>query len=224
MHILAEICTRGRYYTTLPSAMFSLLLQERLPNEFVLYDDNLESERKDLREIEIYRYIFQIFESRGIKWQVIYGSNKGQHYGHQEIQKMAKEWIFRLDDDCVAEPNVLSNLCKVAESYADVGAVGGSILTPPVIEKPQEASSKIDDIYAPNEQWFYVNETKEVDHIHCSFIYRAGVADYDLRLSPKAFREETMFTYSLKLKGYKVLIIPNCITWHLRASKGGIRS
>jgi GT2 family glycosyltransferase len=133
---------------------------------------------------------------------------------------MGYEWVWRLDDDTVAEPNVLENLFK--HVTPEVGAVGGSILTPP-FAKVTNSTGKIDDIEEANLQWDYIKEVKEVDHLHCSFLYRAGVHDYNLSLSQVAHREETLFTFGLKQKGYKNLIIPDTITWHLKNKKGGIR-
>jgi GT2 family glycosyltransferase len=134
---------------------------------------------------------------------------------------MGYDWVWRVDDDCVPEPNVL----EVLASYAtdDVGAVGGSILTPPFGPLP-DVTGKIENIKnEPNIQWYYIKELKEVDHLHCSFLYRAGVYDYNLGLSKVAHREETLFTYGLKQKGYKNLVVPNAVTWHLKNQSGGIR-
>jgi hypothetical protein len=114
--------------------------------------------------------------------------------------------IWRLDDDCVAEPNVLQML--ELEMTDGVGAVGGSILTPNISMDRKQASSSIDDLDKPNLQWFRTSTIMVMDHLHCSFLYRAGIVNYDWRLSKKAHREETMFTYSLKLKGYKLLFVP----------------
>jgi hypothetical protein len=64
----------------------------------------------------------------------------------------------------------------------------------------------------------------EVDHLHSTFLYRRGVADYEPSLSPAAHREETLFTYELKRKGYKLLVDTSAVTWHFRSPTGGIRS
>jgi GT2 family glycosyltransferase len=133
---------------------------------------------------------------------------------------MGYEWVWRLDDDTVAEPNTLENLFK--HVTPEVGAVGGSVLTPP-FAKVSNSTGKIDDIEEANLQWDYIKEVKEVDHLHCSFLYRAGVHDYNLGLSQVAHREETLFTFGLKQKGYKNLIVPDTVTWHLKNKKGGIR-
>jgi hypothetical protein len=57
-----------------------------------------------------------------------------------------------------------------------------------------------------------------------TFLYRAGVADYNLDLSPVAHREETLFTHELKRKGYKLIVDQSAVTHHLKQSSTGIRS
>ncbi len=218
MSILCSISTRGRYDTTLPMAIQSVITQTLKPNKLVIFDDN--DQPKDIREIQHYEYLLHMLNEKGIEWSVIFGQKKGQHFNHQMANTMGYEWVWRLDDDTVAEPNVLENLFK--HVTPEVGAVGGSILTPP-FAKVTNSTGKIDDIEEANLQWDYIKEVKEVDHLHCSFLYRAGVHDYNLSLSQVAHREETLFTFGLKQKGYKNLIIPDTITWHLKNKKGGIR-
>jgi hypothetical protein len=76
----------------------------------------------------------------------------------------------------------------------------------------------------PNIQWGLIKEPKQVEHLYSTFLYRAGVHDFNLGLSRVAHREETLFTYGLHKKGYKLLTVPNAITWHLKNPQGGIRS
>jgi len=233
MKILCSISTKNRY-DVLPMAIMSVANQVYSPNQLHLtvFDDN--DEPKDLREMEMCRYAFQMLDTKNISWDVKYGAKKGQHHNHQVANRLGYDFVWRLDDDCVPEPYTLSVL--MAHMKDDVGAVGGHILTPPLPTitqlsqaYPNGFSSLIDDLDTKaNLQWSplissYTSLPIEVDHLHCSFLYRAGIVDYDLRLSKKAHREETMFTYSLKLKGYKILVAP-CITWHFKATAGGIRS
>lgn len=218
MSILCSICTRGRYDTTLALAIQSVLTQTKKLDKLIIFDDN--DTPVDLREMQHYRYLFQMLEYKGIEWQVDFGERKGQHFNHQRANKMGYEWVWRLDDDCVAEPDVLEKL--FAQTDSKVGAVGGSILTPPQSFAPVVATGSINAMNEPSLQWGLIPQTREVDHLHCSFLYRAGIHDYDLALSKVAHREETLFTYGLKQKGYKVLITP-AITWHLKNDKGGIR-
>ena len=216
--VLCSVSTRGRYDTTLPLALQSIMMQTRLPDKLVIFDDN--DPPKDMRDVQVYQYLFMMMQLKGLEWEWVFAEKKGQHFNHDKANKMGYEWVWRMDDDTVAEPDVLEKL--MAQTAPDVGAVGGSILTPP-FQQGLVATGKIEDIYTePNLQWDYIKETKEVDHLHCSFVYRAGVVDYNLNLSRIAHREETLFTYRLKRKGFKILITP-VVTWHLKNRVGGIR-
>ena len=230
--ILCSISTRGRYFTTLPSVLFAIINQTKKPDHLIIFDDNDNDKRIDLRTIEIYRHIFTLLDMNNITWEVIFGECKGQHYNHQIANKKEYKWVWRVDDDVLPEPNVLKELYNHTFSSAtlNVGAVGGSIICPTWyldIEHPEknQVSGKIEDIYThQNPQWFKIKQYQEVDHLHCSFLYRANVTDYNLNLSRKAHREETLFTWQLKEKGYSIIIIPNAISYHLKADEGGIRS
>lgn len=219
--ILCSISTRGRYHTTLPLAIQSVIMQTRKVDKLVIFDDN--DTPKDLRNDTVYMHLFKMMDMKGIAWEWVFAGKKGQHYNHQIANTMGYDWVWRVDDDNIAEPNVLEELVKHIGD--NVGAIGGSVLTSNWNCVPNNASGKIENIDTePNIQWGIIPEKKSVDHLHCSFLYRAGIHDYNLGLSRVAHREETLFTYGLKMKGYDILAIPNCITWHLKAPEGGIRS
>ena len=220
MQILCSVATRGRYTTTLPMVLMAIANQTKSPDKLVIFDDNDNPE--DMRENPIYQHIFQILEYKGIKWEWLFAEKKGQHHIHQKANRMEFDWVWRVDDDAIPEANVLEQL--YSHIGTTVGAVGGSILTLPHIFDTSKSTGKIKDIDSePNIQWGNINVTKEVEHLHCSFLYRAGIHDYNLGLSRVAHREETLFTYGLHQKGYTLLTVPNAITWHLKA-EGGIRS
>jgi hypothetical protein len=188
-------------------------------DKLVIFDDN--DQPRDLRENQTYQYLFKMLDTKGIPWEVIFAERKGQHFNHQRANKMGFTWVWRLDDDTVAEPDTLSKL--LAYIGPNVGAVGGAILTPPLLYPFPHPTGKIENIDSePNIQWYYISSVQSVDHLHCSFLYRAGVHNYDLTLSRVAHREETLFTYGLKQKGYDLLVVP-AITWHLKNPQGGIR-
>jgi len=217
--ILCTIPTRGRYDLALPMALSAVLNQTMRPDHLIIFDDN--DEPADIRNIEIFRYLLHTLDLKGISWEVIFGRKKGQHHSHQIANTYGFEWVWRVDDDTVPEPNVLETLWSYV--HPKLGAVGGSILTPP-FAPVVGATGKIENISAePNIQWDYIREVQLVDHLHCSFLYRAGVHDYNLSLSRAAFREETLFTYGLKQKGYEILVVPNAISWHYKNTKGGVR-
>lgn len=223
-NILCSVATRGRYFTTLPLVLMAIANQTRLPDKLIIFDDN--DEPKDMRNEFLYQHIFNILKEKNINWEWQFADKKGQHYIHQRANSLGYKWVWRVDDDCIPQPNTLEILYKhtVSTDSKPVGAVGGSILTPPIIDT-SKVSGLINNIDSePSIQWGYIQSPKEVEHLHCSFLYKANIHDYNLGLSRVAHREETLFTYGLHLKGYKILAVPNAISWHLKNPEGGIRS
>jgi hypothetical protein len=219
--ILCSVATRGRYDTTLPLVLEAILNQTVLPHKLCIYDDN--DDPIDVREKLYYKYFFQRASIKGVEWEWNFAHKKGQHHIHQMANTKEYDWVWRCDDDAIPEPNVLETLRSYI--YPTVGAIGGSILTPPNIYDTSGVTGLIDNIdIEPNIQWGYIQNAQEVEHLHCSFLYRAGKQDYNLGLSRVAHREETLFTGGLHQKGYKILAVPNAITWHLKNPEGGIRS
>ena len=128
--VLCSISTKGRYDTTLSMAIQSVLSQTVLPDKLVIFDDN--DDPKDLREMQHYNYLFKIMDEKSLQWEVIFGRKKGQHYNHQMANTMGYEWVWRLDDDTIAESNVLEKL--LFHIGPKIGSIGGSVLTPPFIK------------------------------------------------------------------------------------------
>jgi len=218
--ILCSVATKGRYFTTLPVVLSAVINQTRPVDKLVIFDDN--DEPQDMRKESLYQNLFWQLGAKGIEWEWLFAEKKGQHHIHQMANKMGYDWVWRVDDDAVPEPNVLENLAKhIAD---DVGVVGGSVLNPPHNPIYLDASNTIAKIETePNVQWGLIKEVKEVEHLYCSFIYRAGIHDYNLGLLRVAHREETLFTFGLHQKGYKLLVVPNAVTWHMKNPQGGIR-
>jgi GT2 family glycosyltransferase len=223
MHkVLCSVATRGRYHTTLPLVLNAIINQTTLPDKLVIFDDN--DEPQDMRNEMIYQYFFQMLDIKKVKWEWLFANKKGQHHIHQMANTMGYKWVWRVDDDAVPESNVLGNLLSYS-TIDNVGAVGGAILTPPLNINSSKSTGKIQDIdKEPNIQWSDIKRLKEVEHLHCSFLYRAGIQDYNLGLSRVAHREETLFTHGLFKKGYRVLVAPHAVTWHMKNPQGGIRS
>ena len=221
--VLCSVATRGRYFTTLPLVLSAIINQTKPVDKLIIFDDN--DEPKDMREEMIYSYFFHMLNSKNIPWEWQYAEKKGQHYIHQQANTMGYDWVWRVDDDAIPEPNVLENLYFHTTYHLNTGAVGGSILTPPSNFDTSLSTGKIEHInIEPNIQWGIIKNSKKVEHLHCSFLYRAGVYDYNLGLSRVAHREETLFTYGLHQKGYDIHVVPNAVTWHMKNPGGGIRS
>ena len=221
--VLCSVATRGRYFSTLPLVLNAIINQTKKVDKLIVFDDN--DEPKDMRKEMIYSYFFRMLDIKNIPWEWQWAEKKGQHYIHQQANTMGYDWVWRVDDDAIPEPNVLENLYFHTTYNFNIGAVGGAILTPPSNFDTSICTGKIHDIdIEPNCQWSIINNTKKVEHLHCSFLYRAGVYDYNLGLSRVAHREETLFTYGLYKKNYDILVVPNAITWHIKNPDGGIRS
>ena len=222
--VTAVVSTKDRYFTSLPNCLISIALQTRKPQYLIVYDDG---EHKDLRNEPIYQNIFSLLSMSGIAWTVNFGEGKGQVKNHQKsLSDCQTEWIWRIDDDTVMEPDVLEKLVK--HIAPGVGAVGGLVIDPKMqLFESKLASNKIEDIYlGMNAQWFKKSNTDDVDHLYSTFIYRkkASSHGYCMELSRVGHREETMFTYEMKRNGWKLIIDPTAVTWHLRNPLGGIRS
>jgi hypothetical protein len=217
-HITADVCTKDRYTDTLPLTLMSIAAQTKRVNQVIIYDDSVN--RKDMREIEILRYAFERFDSLGIQWSVQFGYQRGQHLGHQIIQEMAQDLVWRIDDDEMADHNVLE--CLLSDMKQGVGAAAGLVLPPsaPVLDHPPNIITKLDT----NCQWYRWGGYKECEHLYSSYLYRKGIQDFDTNLSPVAHHEETLHTYGIYKKGFKLIVDGRALTWHLRNSAGGIRT
>jgi GT2 family glycosyltransferase/2-polyprenyl-3-methyl-5-hydroxy-6-metoxy-1,4-benzoquinol methylase len=219
-HVLAMVPTKGRYDSTLPLTLMSIIMQTRLPDALIIFDDN--EQPIDLRDRPVYRYLLQMLDRKGVKWQFIFGKKLGQHHCHETSQTMAEDLIWRLDDDNMPEPNALETL--LGKMRDDIGAVAGLVPIPPGSMSAQQ-KALIAEIDGPNAQWgFGLARDIEAEHLHSTFLYRRNLAHYDLSLSKVAHREETIFTHELFRLGYKLIVTPDAVTWHLRNPEGGIRT
>ena len=219
---LAYINTYNRTDTTLPLAILSVINQTHKPDALIIFDDN--TEFKNPLENPTLKYLLDLSMQKGIQWHWLPGERKGAHFNHERANLMGYDFNWFLDDDHVAEPSCLEKLMK--EMKDNVGAVGGLILKTPVEPKPNDLkTSKIDDVWSGrNIQWYsWAGKPIEVEHLYSSFLYRPNISHWDLRLSRKTFRGETMFTHAFFLRGYKLIITPNSITWHFE-SDGGCRT
>jgi len=216
--VTAVIPTNGRYYSTLPLAIQSIIFQTRPPERLVIFDDN--DNPIDLRSLSVYKYLFSMLDDKKIQWSVVFGRKMGAHFNHQTSQEMAENLVYRLDDDEIASPNVLEIL--LSNMVDGVGAVGGLVLLPGA-DYRDCGNNSINDL-SDNCQWHRWEGKKEVQHLYSSFLYRKGIANYELSLSKACHREETIFSYRIYLKGYKLIVDSSAVTIHMRNPEGGIRT
>lgn len=223
--VSAVVCTRNRTHTTLPMCLSAIVNQTYKPTEIIVYDDS--PDKPDLRKIPHYSSLFAMINRKGIGWKVLFGTGEGQVLSHRRaLTDAVGSFIWRVDDDDVPEPEVLGKLMSCMDD--DVGAVGGLVLDPQYTTASTVASNNIEDIYLGlNRQWYSStgSDIYPVDHLYSTFLFRKSAAkpEYYAELSRIGHREETIFTYSIKRDGWKVLINPAAVTWHLKQPLGGIR-
>src|SRR6187402_1928251 len=106
--ITVGIPTKNRY-DSLSHVLLGIAFQTLKPIEVIIVDDT--PEPINLTTMPLYEYVFRLLDQKKIEWKVIFGKKKGQHHSHQTIQEIAKgDYIFRIDDDEIAEPNTLEKL------------------------------------------------------------------------------------------------------------------
>lgn len=224
MNISVGVPTCNRY-DTLSHTLLSIAMQTLKPAEIIIIDDS--DKPVDLRELPNYYYVLKLFDEYGISWKCLYGAKKGQHWSHQLVQEQAKgDFIFRIDDDEIAEPRCLEILSNVMQEDEKIGAVAPLVLMPDANYLPDKLFNSITDLNQPNVQWFKQKENsiREAEHLYSCFLYRKGIARFPLSLSRKAFREESIFSHAILRAGYTLLIASEAKVWHWRSMSGGIRS
>lgn len=222
--VTVGISTKDRYFTTLPQAIMTVIHQTYVPDRLIIFDDG---EQKDLRNESLYQCLFHLLTHKGIAWEVCFGKRIGQVANHQMTIDMAKtDLIWRIDDDDWAPHDTLEKLVAAMED--DVAVTSGLVWIPgsPYLSA-KVCSSKIEDLWIkPNLQWGDLKVKTDVDHMHNSFLFRREAAKhgYPMNLSPVGHGEESLFTYGFKRDGWRLVIDPSVVIWHLKSPTGGIRS
>lgn len=237
--VTASISTKDRYHTTLSLALSAVITQTRKPEKLKIYDDG---EQLDLRTLSPYEGLLKMCDELGIEWEVIKTPRKGQVANHQHCLDAADtDFIWRVDDDEIPMPDCLEKLINTIRDYSHgehggnfetIGAVAGLVHHPGAVSTLLSGlvDGTMGDIGAgANMQWFSWNGgPREVEHLYSTFLYSVNAArkagGYPKNLSVVGHREETILTHSMHRAGYKLLIQPHALTYHLRESTGGIRS
>jgi beta-1,4-mannosyl-glycoprotein beta-1,4-N-acetylglucosaminyltransferase len=232
--VTAEVSTKDRYQTTLPMCLSAIINQTHRPDKLKVYDDG---EQKNLFELSPFDGLLKLAQDKKIDVEVLSTPRKGQVTNHQHCLDCADtDFIWRVDDDEIPEPNCLETLLNTVRDYGKggdfdkIGAVAGLVHHPANVSPlPANLSGALTDINHGNIQWHEWNSgPREVEHLYSTFMYRTDAAKkaggYPTDLSPIGHREESIFSHSIERAGYKLLVTPHTKTHHLRESSGGIRS
>lgn len=221
--VTVEISTKNRY-ENLGHCLMAVAIGTQLPSEIIVYDDN---ERPlDLRTFPIFANIFSLLNKNGVNWKVLHTFNRGQVQNHQAaLIDSCHDLIWRIDDDDVPSSDCLERLYKIIQD-PQVGAAAGSIVHPNQNFPIDCTSPFIEDCkFKLAVQFSQFSGLKEVQHLYNSFLFNKNkVRSYKYKdLSIVGHREETMFSYDIYKKGYKLIVDGECLTYHMKMPTGGIR-
>lgn len=231
--ILVYISTKNRYFTTLPLTILSIAFQSILPQKLIILDDG---EHRDLRSDNVYQSLFLLLDEKEIQWEVVFTPQQGQVKNHQLINRQlgkAYDWCWRIDDDEVAEPNIVERFLRIIKTHKEekIGAVGFSTRVPLTgrnVDKIKDLEKfyciKIEDLVLPNIQMQFGKTLCYPEHLYSSFFYKPNIVDFNTQLSTIGHTEETQFTYDLYQKGYKLIVDLGGNVYHFQQLSGGIRS
>jgi len=222
--------------------------------DLIIVDDN--EQPANISTIPFIAPFLAYMNNAGNRWSVLFGPKKGPHAIHKlAVQSIKTPLILRVDDDLVLDKDYILNLVNAIEKDDSIGAVGGMILNPSVplanqsikeYPKQESFSDKVNfsgkvmedtngaPVHSPYLQWFMMKDktVREVQHLHCSFMYKRMAAitsnawdeeAFDF-LTAKGHNEETMGSYAMWLNGYNILIDPKAFAWHMYSPVGGIRT
>lgn len=233
--VTACVSTKDRYATTLPLCISAIATQTRKPDKLVIYDDG---EQVDLHTISPFEGLLKMCGELKIPYEIFRTPRKGQVVNHQHaLDTCEHDLLWRIDDDCIAMPDCLERLLNTFRDHGhggeqdSIGAVAGLVLHPGAINAPPDfLDGSLKDVErGMNLQWFSWNGgPREVGHLYSSFLINVQAArksgGYPRELSVVSHREETIMSHQMFRAGFKLVVDPRAVTWHLRESTGGIRS
>lgn len=224
--ITVLLATCDRYDSTLPLCLMSIINQTRLPDRVVIVDDSRNiSNNNSFYSNKVIKHILVLFKNKNVPIDYFYGEKKGAVPALQlGLNKIEDGWVFKTDDDNVLDSNVLERFESEIKEY--IGVIGCLILDEKGIGRSENdvwMSSEIKDIYSCfNVQMVGIQtqEPKFVEHIYSNYFFRRDLADnYPMELQPYALREETIFTYNIFRKGFKLLVLPDVRIYHLESDR-----
>lgn len=126
--VMVGIPTKDRY-DQLAMLLWGLLQQTYKDFDLIIVDDS--EDRKDIRELPVFKHILNRLQNEGHKWEVIFGQKKGPHYCHQMVlEKTTNPLVYRIDDDEIPDEKCLEVLVRTIQKDKNIAAVGGLVIDP----------------------------------------------------------------------------------------------
>lgn len=148
------------------------------------------------------------------------------------------EYVLRLDDDCLYEPDYIERLINVIDKGYDIATGIVPLMAYPEIKRDVVPNPiclhRLDNegnlIERRDELSYSYNYDKIVNchQFRTNALYKKEITDNGVRypdtLSKTGFREELWFSFQSLMKGYKIGADLNAVSYHLQTPSGGTRS
>lgn len=239
--ILVNIATKDRP-TEVALLLESLLKQTYQDFDIVLTDDGSGT------PIQNYYFIQLLINKLKYDGHEVYTFRNNEPSGVSNVRQqgvdffmnfMKHNYLARLDDDSIAEPDYLEQLMNVIKQGYDIacGVVPNFNVPSPVRDVKHvtpiigycELDNKGTLIANFDDCGILYNDNKILltPHFRSSALFKrevfaAGV-DYKSRLSRNGFREEQIISFKAILKGFKIGCNTGAVLWHLNTPSGGER-
>src|SRR3990167_3847715 len=235
-----HICTRDR-----PSELTFLLLSLRnqtYKNFRILISDDASG-----TPINAYHFLVCVMNRLNDDGNHVYYSRNDFGLGvsknrqklvDQSMKDNIAEYILRVDDDVILEPDYIEKLLKVINSGYDLA----SGVTPFIGQAQFKRESKFLEPVANkvildeegNFIWngddcgllYYDERILPLHHFRSCALYKREIhnkVDYNSRLSKHGFREEQILSFKMIKEGFKLGMHTQAIAWHLLTPSGGER-
>lgn len=158
------------------------------------------------------------------------------------IPNNSAKYVIRIDDDSLCEKDYVEQLYltfkKLESDGVNPGAIGGVV---PMLEGPnyyrklplifnETVFSEEGDILRMEDDGgfdYYDDKLLPTHHIRSSFLFSVKAHDeageHPIEYGPTGFREETDFSFRLRMKGYTLWTLTGAKCYHQKARSGGAR-
>jgi GT2 family glycosyltransferase len=216
----------------------SLLNQTFKEWDLIIVDDSNQS----IKQFYLIKGLLNLLHHQGHTFKVIRGNGGGMDAALNLGQSISgAELILRMDDDVWMERDYIRLLYECIIQDSSIGGVGGVC---PNVFHTKEKLTKMDPkteswggliireggVFKFPEKQSYIHhasEPYEVEHLRGYFLYRKSaveeVGGFPTDYSQFARREELDTSIRMRMAGYKLMVEPRAICWHLFAMRGGTR-
>lgn len=149
------------------------------------------------------------------------------------------EFILRLDDDIILEPDYIEKLLKVINQGYDLASGITPFIGQPQFKRESKFLKGIGNRIIFNNKgefiyngdscgMLYLDEViLPLDHFRSCALYKLNIhkqeINYNSKLTKHGFREEQILSFKMILKGFKLGFHTGAIAWHLLTPSGGER-